>query len=249
MRHDPARLSRRPPAWRALAGCVSFLTGRGAGPGLRALHAIALAALLAVFALGHAWDANRMMQAAERLGPLAHEGAQALRALLARAAALDEPGRVDAMNQFYNRRIQFRDDADVWGQKDYWASPLETLSRGAGDCEDYAIGKYFSLAAAGVPQHKLRLVYVRAMSGGPGGVVQPHMVLAYYPAPDAEPLILDNLITEVRPASRRPDLTPVFSFNAEGLWQGVNGSAGGDAASRLSRWREVLVKARAEGFL
>ena len=45
------------------------------------------------------------------------------------------------------------------------------------------------------------------------------MVLAYYPQPNTEPLILDNLVTSVRPASRRPDLTPVFSFNSEGLWK------------------------------
>ena len=64
----------------------------------------------------------------------------------------------------------------------------------------------------------------------------------------AEPLILDNLITDIRPASRRPDLTPVFSFNSEGLWQGVGGPVAGDPTARLSRWREVLGKARAEGF-
>lgn len=40
------------------------------------------------------------------------------------------------------------------------------------------------------------------------------MVVAYYPAPDAEPLILDNLLTTILPASERPDLIPVFSFNA-----------------------------------
>ena len=74
------------------------------------------------------------------------------------------------------------------------------------------------------------------------------MVLAYYAQPGAEPLILDNLIGEVRPASRRPDLTPVFSFNSEGLWQGAAGAAAGDPTARLSRWREVLAKARAEGF-
>jgi hypothetical protein len=53
----------------------------------------------------------------------------------------------------------------------------------------------------------------------------------------------------VRPASRRPDLAPVFSFNSEGLWQGVAGATAGDPVARLSRWREVLEKARAEGFL
>ena len=100
----------------------------------------------------------------------------------------------------------------------------------------------------GMPISKLRLVYVRAQIGGPNGAVQAHMVLAYYAAAGAEPLILDNLITEVRPASRRPDLVPVFSFNSEGLWQGVGPTAAGDPTARLSRWREVLAKARAEGF-
>ena len=212
-----------------------------------------LAALLAagaVLSSGQAWDRDRMALAAERLGPLAVQGAQALQATLERAAQLDEKARLDVVNQFFNRRIQSVNDIDLWGQNDYWASPLETLGRGAGDCEDYAIGKYFSLLAAGVPGGKLRLVYVRAQIGGPAGIVQAHMVLAYYAVPDAEPVILDNLITDVRPASRRPDLTPIFSFNAEGLWQGVGGGAsGGDAGARLSRWREVLAKARAEGFL
>jgi len=92
---------------------------------------------------------------------------------------------------------------------------------------------------------KLRLVYVRAQVAG---TVQAHMVLAYYRAPNVEPLILDNLVGELRPASQRPDLVPVFSFNSDGLWQGVGPQAAGDPLARLSRWREVLAKARAEGF-
>ena len=91
---------------------------------------------------------------------------------------------------------------------------------GMGDCEDFAIAKYFSLLAVGVPASQLRLVYVRLQLGAPGGPSQAHMVLAYYASAQAEPLILDNLITDIRPASRRPDLTPVFSFNSDGLWQG-----------------------------
>ena len=57
--------------------------------------------------------------------------------------------------------------------------------------------------AAGVPVARLRLVYVRATIGGPGGLTQAHRVLAWYAQPGAEPLILDNLVGEVRPASRR----------------------------------------------
>ena len=206
-------------------------------------------AWLAVTALHPlAWDAERMLAAAQKQGPQAVAGVRALQATLHDSADLDDEGKLQAVNQFFNRRIASREDIDVWGQVDYWASPLEMLGKGAGDCEDFAIGKYFSLLALGMPAQRLRLVYVRAQIGGAGGVVQAHMVLAYYASAGAEPLILDNLITDVRPASRRRDLTPVFSFNGEGLWQGVGTQSAGDPVARLSRWREVMAKARAEGF-
>ena len=195
-----------------------------------------------------AWDAERMLVAAQKQGSRALAGAKALQAVMHGAQDLDDDGKLAAITQFFNRRILSREDIDVWGQVDYWASPLEMLDKGAGDCEDFAIAKYFSLVALGMPIQKLRLVYVRAQIGGPGGAVQAHMVLAYYATPNAEPMILDNLISDVRPASRRPDLSPVFSFNSEGLWQGVGSQTAGDPTARLSRWREILVKARAEGF-
>ena len=216
--------------------------------GRRLFAALLVAGLLVPSVALRAWDVERMAAAARKAGPNAVAGVTALQQTLAAAAALDEPGRLQAVNQFFNRRIVFRDDAAVWGQVDYWASPIETLNQGQGDCEDFAIAKYFSLLALGVPVNRLRLVYVRAQIGGAQGVVQAHMVLAYHPSPEAEPLILDNLIGEIRPASRRPDLAPVFSFNGDGLWQGVGTQTAGDPVARLSRWREVLAKARAEGF-
>ena len=206
-------------------------------------------ALLAALSLAiGAWDAQRMLAAAQRQGPQALEGVQLLQPLLARAIDMDDESRLAAINQFFNRRVLFAEDAEIWGEADHWASPLETLEKGRGDCEDYAIAKYFSLLAVGMPAARLRLVYVRAEIGGPGGAAQADMGLAYYASPQAAALILDNLIGEVRPASRRPDLTPVFSFNSEGLWQGVGQQSAGDPVARLSRWREVLAKARAEGF-
>jgi predicted transglutaminase-like cysteine proteinase len=207
-----------------------------------------LAGLAMVELQPRAWDSERMLAAAQRQGPRAVAGVHALQSALAAASELDDAGQLQAMNQFFNRRIQSKEDIEVWGQVDYWASPLEMLGKGAGDCEDFAIAKYFSLVALGMPTQRLRLVYVRAQLGGPGGPVQAHMVLAYYASANAEPQILDNLITDVRPASRRSDLVPVFSFNSEGLWQGVGTQSAGDPTARLSRWREVLGKARAEGF-
>lgn len=213
----------------------------------RWIHSLLWLALL-LACPSHAWDAERFTRAAERMGPHAAAEARALLSTMNALAGQSEDARLRGVNQFYNQHVEFRDDIEVWGQADYWASPLEMLGKGEGDCEDYAIGKYLTLIALGVPGPKLRLVYVRALVGGPGGAVLAHMVLAYYPAPDAQPLILDNLISDIRPASQRPDLAPVFSFNAEGLWQGVGGKSAGDPLARLSRWRDVLNKAKREGL-
>ena len=135
------------------------------------------------------------------------------------------------VNSFFNR-VRFVNDIEHWGEEDYWATPVELLATNGGDCEDFSIAKYLTLKAMGVPDEQLKITYVKAVE-----LNQAHMVLAWYPTPDADPLILDNLINEIRPASQRPDLEPVYSFNGEGLWlnQGRETSRIGDA-SRLNRW-------------
>ncbi|PAS95748.1 MAG: hypothetical protein BSR46_16480 [Candidatus Dactylopiibacterium carminicum] len=60
------------------------------------------------------------------------------------------------------------------------------------------------------------------------------MVLGYYEQPGSDPLVLDNLRSDILPASQRPDLTPVFSFNAEGVWT-AGSSGAGAPVERLSR--------------
>ena len=163
----------------------------------------------------------------------------------------DEPetNKLGRVNDFFNRRIRFATDMEVWGQLDYWATPIEFLGKGAGDCEDFVIAKYFTLLLLGLPVEKLRLIYVQARLGGiNSSISQAHMVLAFYPSPGADPLILDNLIGDIRPASRRPDLFPVFSFNSQGVWQGTAGARGPGGPSSLSIWQDLLNRARAEGF-
>lgn len=159
--------------------------------------------------------------------------------------------RLKKVNDFFNRSIAFGEDSVIWNQPDYWATPVETLGQGAGDCEDFAIAKYYSLKEVGVAPEKLRLIYVRAKVGSTDSVgAQAHMVLAYYAQPDSEPLVLDNLINDIRPASRRPDLVPVFSFNSDGVFTGVSGKESAPVAGtgRLSRWEDLLKRARTEGF-
>ena len=186
----------------------------------------------------------------QHFGNSADGGFRACRKLLDDSASLSSKEKLQRVNEFFNRRVLFTDDMQAWGQSDYWATPMETLGKGKGDCEDFTIAKYFTLLTLGIPDEQLRLIYVKARIGGPDSrLQQAHMVLAYYANPAAEPLVLDNLITDIRPASRRPDLTPVFSFNSEGIWQGANGETqGGTGTDRLSRWADLLRRARAEGF-
>jgi predicted transglutaminase-like cysteine proteinase len=171
--------------------------------------------------------------------------------LLVESKELPVTDKLRRVNEFFNRRIQFLTDQEVWGQSDYWATPMETLAKGKGDCEDYTIAKYFTLLNLGIPNEQLRLIYVKARIGGAASdIQQAHMVLAFYPAPDAEPMVLDNLITDIRPASRRIDLQPVFSFNSQGIFNGAGADAalGAGGTGQLSRWNELLQRARNEGF-
>jgi len=224
-------------------------------------HRLTLALAVLSFSVlpTRAWDASLMQAAAQKLGPSAVSALPALQAMLASLHGMADAERLAVVNQYFNQRIAFGEDIDVWGEEDRWASPLETLAKGRGDCEDYAIAKYASLLAAGVSPARLRLVYVRARLPQPrrptaseaaaAGTGSAHIVLAYQAGQADEPLILDNLKPDVLPASARPDLTPVFSFSAEGLWHGVGTSSAGDPLARLSRWREVWNKVRVEGFL
>ncbi|WP_233095292.1 transglutaminase-like cysteine peptidase [Alteromonas sp. IB21] len=138
------------------------------------------------------------------------------------------------INNFFNE-IPYYTDIKHWGKPDYWATPVEMLGTNGGDCEDYVIAKYFSLRALGIPDSKLRMMFVTALRQN-----QAHMVLAYYPEPNAIPLILDNINPRILPANKRPDLRPVYSFNGEGLYKAKaqgRGTKLGD--SRHKMWDDL----------
>ena len=224
--------------------------GAGVDPVRRRVVLAAVASLpLWLFdyrAHGFTADFARMRQLARtRYGADAEQTIIDWQQLIADASSLPDGDKLQRINTFFNRRIRYMTDLELWNANDYWATPLETMGKAAGDCEDYAIAKYVSLRLAGVPNDKLRLIYVRQSRAA--NVDEAHMVLGYYATPNAEPLILDNLISDIRPASRRRDLRPVFSFNSEGLWTGGAASVA-DPTARLSRWRDLLERMRQEGL-
>lgn len=158
--------------------------------------------------------------------------------LLSSAAQDSESVQLERVNRFINDAIVYASDQQLWGQDDYWATPEETLKLGQGDCEDFAIAKYFGLLKLGVPVERLRLTYVKTLSRNSA-----HMVLAYYASPNAQPLILDNLNSQVLPAAARRDLLPVYSFNAQGIYlakaptQKIR-----QPVSMLTRWDELTAR-------
>lgn len=202
------------------------------------------------FSVGAVPDLDKMLQLAQqRYGTPGTQNVQQWRSLLRQAQGLPEPEKIKRVNAFFNHRIAFREDAEIWGAADYWATPLETLGRASGDCEDFTIAKYVTLKLLDVPIERMRLIYVRAKIGGPhSSISQAHMVLGYYATPGQEPLVLDNLITDIRPASRRSDLQPVFSFNSDGLWVGQSDGSSANPTARLSRWRDVITRMQIEGL-
>ena len=142
------------------------------------------------------------------------------------------------VNRMLNR-IRFLEDQAHWGEADYWATPAEAVGSNGADCEDFSIAKYFLLKELGVPIARLRMTYVKAVR-----LNQAHMVLAYYPRPDAEPLVLDNLEDTVRPASQRTDLVPVYSFNDEEVWIEARGKSG--SPKQIRNWNLLMERLERE---
>jgi len=224
----------------------SRLKTRRLGLWLSAL-ALAFGLLLAYVASLAEPNFDKMQTLAlQRYGAGAAETVAAWRKLIEESRALSDNDKVNKVNTFFNRRIQFKSDMEVYKVEDYWATPLEFMGNGAGDCEDFSISKYMTLQILGISNEHLRLVYVRYKVGSTAPIA--HMVLGYYPQPTEEPLILDNMISSVRPASMRSDLTPVFSFNSEGLWVPGATASAADPTARLSQWRNALARMREEGL-
>lgn len=153
--------------------------------------------------------------------------------------ARDDLAKLKLVNDYVNE-TPFACDAAQWCVEDYWATPIELLANHGGDCEDFAIAKYVALRALGIADGQLRLVYARIRRGS---VTGSHVVLAYYAAADAEPLLLDNLDARILPASQREDLTPLMSFNAQDIRRERQGAVrvGEDA---LARWNGLWHAAR-----
>lgn len=141
--------------------------------------------------------------------------------------------KIKLVNDFFNR-MTWVSDKELWNKKDYWATPIESLIRNAGDCEDFSIAKYFTLLAMDIPFERLRINYVKIADK------ENHMVLSYYPSLDSEPLILDNVNKQLQKKRDRKDLVFMFSFNSENLWLTNNQVIKIDQENSLNHWSSLM---------
>lgn len=141
--------------------------------------------------------------------------------------------KLRAVNSAVNRMIKYSSDRQTYGQKDYWATPTQTLDMGRGDCEDYAILKMAALGAAGVPASSMTLVVLRDRYRNIY-----HAVLAV--ATDKGHFILDNAHDFVLPDSAILRYQPLFSMSRKSYWlHGTRRSEGALVASGRSSLRGI----------
>lgn len=124
------------------------------------------------------------------------------------------------VNSFWNS-WPYREDQANWGRQDYWAAPAQFLKK-SGDCEDYAIVKYFTLKELGIAPDSMRIVILRDTIRNLA-----HAVLVVYL--DDEAYVLDNLSNVVQPHTRLRNYSPQYSVNEHGRWTHIKGRPAGAA--------------------
>lgn len=170
------------------------------GPGLLSLLEPVIA-VDAAYAVG--WSAMYARLEAARTRDAGWEKAIAKIRQLPLAQGL---ARVNRIVNLWHRA----EDPELWGEGDYWATPREVQSRG-GDCEDFAIAKFFMLLDAGIPSAQMAVVVLRPKSVGAA-----HAVLVV--ESDVGPIVLDNLRSEPYLFTRRLSVRMAYAVNDTTMW-------------------------------
>ena len=114
----------------------------------------------------------------------------------------------------YLNRLSYKSDRENNNKKNHWATPKEFLISGYGDCEDYAIIKYYTLIKLGFDPRKLFITVVYHPA-----TKSPHMVLSYFHREDKIPLILDNSTSKILSLTKRDDLEIKGFLNSNGVYK------------------------------
>lgn len=139
-------------------------------------------------------------------------GATSWQRIMKQARGLERMEQLKMVNSFFNK-WPYRLDQDAYGVSDWWATPQEFLKI-SGDCEDYAIIKYFALKELGFSQDDLRIVVVKDRIRGIA-----HAVLAVFTHGDA--YILNNVSDAIFTHDKYRHYVPQYSLNEEHRWSHI----------------------------
>lgn len=176
------------------------------------------------------WQAARQTNYADMFGDnCASDGfsgcdsrfATRIRGLADKVAGLSDKAMLDLVNRTVNSAMTYRPDTAVWGVSDYWATPSEMARKGAGDCEDFAIAKYWALRNLGMPDDKLQLVLLQDTRRQLF-----HAVLIAHTS--AGRYVLDNVSDRLMADTAYAQYQPIMSFTGERSF--IHGFAGNSKA-------------------
>ncbi len=116
----------------------------------------------------------------------------------------DNLTKLTSVNTFFNE-YRYQSDEIIYNKKDYWASRKEFIIKGAGDCEDFVIAKYFTLLELGIDESKLLILHNLHNN-------ENHLVLGYKENLSSEVLVLDSINKNILPLSKRDDLLILYTL-------------------------------------
>jgi len=187
------------PADELPPGCVSAEPPppppRPAAPDVFGLSAVPVGASVAM----GKWDAGRLAEINGVPGPWDE--------LLGEVRRIPGSNSLEMVNRWVNWHVRYRED--VGG--DVWTGAVETMQRGYGDCEDFAIAKMALLADLGISREDMFLVLVRERAHN-----QDHAVLAV--RKDGALYILDSRVDQMDRAEDVNDYIPTFGYSGRFAW-------------------------------
>lgn len=113
------------------------------------------------------------------------------------------------VNQWF-QKYSYKLDKNIFGQEDYWASPVEFFQRG-GDCEDFAIVKYMTLRQLGFSTNDMKIAMVYDVYSGTD---HSFLIVNY----NGSEFVMDNRekVTVSRYLKNRYKMH--YAFNEDAVW-------------------------------
>ena len=136
---------------------------------------------------------------------------------------------VKSINRALNA-IRYQSDG---AGKDVWKTPNEFKKNG-GDCEDYAIAKYFELKKRGHSIKNTSIAYCELKRHDRNNP-EAHMVLIH------NGKVLDNITNKISPIHVRKDLRIIYTFDENRVY--LNGKSN---PNNLRKWEDLIERMERE---